>query len=247
MNTHFSIKTNSAHLWRVFLPDFHDVETSMASLLSIDEIERANQFRFPIHRQRFILARAFLRKILGLYLQQPPTALLFTYGPQGKPALRNAALQFNVSHSENMAVYAITSTHPVGVDIEKVECKFNQGIAERFFSREEYQFLKTLPESEQQVVFYQIWARKEALIKAIGAGLFMQLDAFTVAPQQAKSELITYTHDGQEAALQVTAFQAHPDYEAAFAISPAVKEIYYWQWLAAGPMAWAHGAEEGLN
>lgn len=244
MNTHFSIKTNAVHLWRVYLPDFYDAETDMAFLLSTDEAERASQFRFPIHRQRFILARAFLRKILSLYSPPSPAELLFTYGPQGKPALRNAALQFNVSHSEDMAVYAITVTHPVGVDIEKVERKFNQGVAERFFSHEEYQFLKTLPESERQVVFYQIWARKEALIKAIGAGLFMQLDAFTVAPQKTKSELITYTHEGQEAALQVTAFQAHPDYEAAFAVSPAVKEIYYWQWLPTGPIAWVHGAIE---
>lgn len=232
---HSSIKMNVVHLWYVILDDFIKEDQELIKLLSEDEIKRAERFRFRIHREYFIVARAFLRKILNLYTQKPPQKLSFLYGEHGKPYLSHHSfnLHFNVSHSHNVAIFAITSHKEVGVDIEKVEPHFNETIAERFFTMEEYQQLILLPKEEQVIAFYKIWSRKEALIKALGGELYKLINKFTVDLHKNR-ELITFNYGNQQNIFHVETVEISPAYQCAIAMLKPLERIELMRWEKSG-------------
>lgn len=240
MSLNFSIKNHTIHLWRAHLAELSVLENPLLMTLSPDEIQRANRFHFPHHRLRFILARGILRQILSLYTQIPPDEIMFNYGPRGKPALQNheLKLQFNLSHSEDFAVYALTHAMEVGVDIQKREEKYNEAIAERFFSQKEYADLHQLPESEQALGFCRLWACKEALIKVVGEGLYVPLGNFSVSLQE-KSQWVTLTHEQHTQKYYLENFFMHSDYQSAFATDQIVNEKILWEWTSDGPAKWS--------
>jgi Phosphopantetheinyl transferase len=174
------------HVWRAHLgKGLSDIEY-LASILSTDETERANRFHFDEHRHDYIIARGLLRCLLGRYLKIKPDQLRFCYGKYGKPALINECggdwLRFNLSHSHNLALYAVARNREVGIDLEWIRKGFaNEQIAERFFSKEETRVLRSLPGDLQDEGFFNCWTRKEAYIKARGEGLSMPLDKFDVS------------------------------------------------------------------
>lgn len=228
-NTHFSINNNFVHLWRAFLPDFVDKKQDLLPLLSEDEIRRAKRLKFPLHQQRFIIARGLLRKILSLYLNLPAKDIRFFYGEHGKPYVSNTELQFNVSHSHDMAVYALTSHQEIGVDIEKIKPEFKNSIAKRFFSKQEYDDLMDTPETERIKSFYRIWARKEAIIKLMGQGLYVPLKNFSVSFNH-ETGSVSFTYQEKEYHYFFQSFSANLDYEAAIATQSFTEQIIYWQW-----------------
>lgn len=230
-NTHFFIKNNFVHLWRAFLPTFIDKEQDLLSLLSEDEVNRAKRFKFPLHQQRFIIARGLLRKILSLYTNIPAKDIRFIYGERGKPYISDNRLQFNVSHSHDMAVYALTGPAEIGIDIEKIEPEFKNSVAKRFFSEQEYQQLMDLPENKRTKAFYRIWARKEAIIKLIGQGLYVPLNNFSISSAN-QAESVSFVYQEKEYHYYFQSFQANPAYEAAFATESRAEKIIYWQWSA---------------
>jgi 4'-phosphopantetheinyl transferase len=156
-----------------------------STILSPDEIARANRFHFDKDRLHFTRCRSALRHLLTAYLQISPEAIVFEYKDGGKPQLRAnqnpRALQFNVSHSGGLALIAIGSEHQLGIDIEKMRADVDTlALAERFFSPRERASLHTLPESLQALGFYACWTRKEAFLKATGQGLSFPLTDFSV-------------------------------------------------------------------
>ena len=226
MNLNFSIEPQTIHLWHIQFSELENQEKSLLLLLSPDEIARADRFRFPIHRLRFILARGILRKILSFYTGIPPAELGFSYGPRGKPYLKDNKLnlQFNVSHSDDLAVYGFTLGHELGVDIEKISPTFKAGVAKRFFSEAENQALSALPEAVRAQAFYRIWAGKEAIIKAVGEGLYVPLGDITIHLNE-QSQWITLDHAGREEKFYLENFSVHPDYQSAFATRQKVTLI----------------------
>lgn len=235
MTTKFSIAEHIIHIWQVFLPDFYQDESQLLALLNPDEIKRANRFHFPEHRIRFLTARGMLRKILALYSQQPPASITFAYLHRGKPSLENnpSQIQFNVSHSFEMAVYAFTQRYPIGVDIEKIEDKDQLELAKRFFSPQEFQELQQMPELERKPAFYTIWSRKEAVIKTSGEGLHLPLESFSVSAK-AKLEQISFVHEGKSFNYHLENFPVPQGYQAAFATEQEVKQLAFWQWTKWG-------------
>jgi 4'-phosphopantetheinyl transferase len=166
--------------------DRHPSElATLAATLSPDERTRASRFRFERHRSHFICARGVLRAILSASLGVPPGSLVFEYGPRGKPFLANQSgpdgLQFNLSHSGGMALVALTRGVPVGVDIEceKREMEVDS-IASRYFAQAEAAALTRLDQAARVRLFFRIWARKEAFIKALGQGMGIDLHSFEV-------------------------------------------------------------------
>ncbi|MEO8218659.1 MAG: 4'-phosphopantetheinyl transferase superfamily protein [Acidobacteriota bacterium] len=150
------------------------------ALLSVDERERADRFRFPRHARRFIHARAFMRRTLSWYLDRDPAALRFNYGPEGKPSLP-FTISFNQSDSEELAVLAVTLSRQVGVDIESLRSIANaEELAHRFFSPGETRDLMAITEEERDRAFLACWTRKEAYLKATGEGLTRPLSQFRV-------------------------------------------------------------------
>ena len=157
----------------------------LAAALAPDEQQRAERFRFPDDRQRFVAAHGLLRLILSRYTGALPGELRFTYGPRGKPELAGCpgsdALTFNLSHSRQAALIAVARGRPVGVDVERRrEDLDGELIATRFFSPRESEALRALPRAERQAAFYAYWTCKEAYAKARGEGLGLPLDQVEV-------------------------------------------------------------------
>lgn len=178
---------NSIH---VFLCDlrshYHNIDY-FRSLLDSHEQQRANQFITSQHnthliqaRERFIITRGLLKRLLMTLLNKPHDHIHFSYGTRGKPQLEfthqnnnvRPTCLFNVSHSRNHALIALSLMHEVGGDIEYQKKLPNYAqLAARVLHPFEGQWFNCLPLEEQHHAFYQIWTRKEALSKVDGAGL----------------------------------------------------------------------------
>jgi 4'-phosphopantetheinyl transferase len=153
-----------------------------AALLSADERERADRFRFAEGKRRYTAARGQLRQILGACAGTDPARLVFAYAAHGKPRLAEPGLEFNLAHSHALGVVAVTEQTPVGIDVEYVPRRVDlRTIAERFFAPAEAAQLLSLPDAEQLAAFQRCWTRKEAVLKALGDGLSLPLDRFEVS------------------------------------------------------------------
>lgn len=168
---------------------------SAFELLSTDERERANRFHFPRHKRRFVVARAMMRLILGRYLKSQADQLEFTYNAYGKPGIENGCgLEFNLSHSGELAILAVGQNHSLGIDVEFFSARPYAGIGKQLFSPLERLTLAKLPPMLTPFAFFHIWAQKEAFIKACGLGLHYPTEQFDVpalpvAPKEIKDSV----------------------------------------------------------
>ncbi len=156
--------------------------------LDADERARAARFVFERDRQRFIAAHGMLRRLLAACLGAAPASLRFRTLAQGKPVLTGSpdaeGLHFNLSHSHGWGLLGATRRAPLGVDIELVrEVPEWQAIARTNFAPSETAQCLALPVAAQPHGFFATWVRKEAFIKACGAGLSMPLQDFEVGLQ----------------------------------------------------------------
>jgi 4'-phosphopantetheinyl transferase len=169
------------HLWRISLSAPEAEVAQLRHLLAADESARADRFHLQQHHDRFVVARACLRIILSRYLATPADRLQFQYGAHGKPSLMPTAtgqtVQFNLAHSEDLALLAVARDRAVGVDVEKIRSlPAVDRLAQRFFTTREHTALTSLPGCQQETEFFRYWVCKEAYLKAIGAGLTYGLD-----------------------------------------------------------------------
>ena len=176
------ISREEVHVWRI---DLTHADAIDFSVLSDGELERAARFHFENDRSRFKVARAALRSILGRYAQLVPDALVFRQNAYGKPFLTNprtAGLHFNLSHSKDVALLAVSREREVGIDVEFMRPDFTtQEVADHFFSAAEVATLAGVEARLRTRAFFNCWTRKEAYIKARGEGLSLSLDSFDVS------------------------------------------------------------------
>ena len=153
-----------------------------SSLLDGTEAARAACFLAEEDRHRFILAHAGMRRALGRWVGCHPAALSFGRKEGGKPFLIGAKMPgFNLSHAGTQALLAISADREIGVDIEKHDERVAiDAIAQNFFTPKEIAMLTSLPSERRLAGFFTCWTRKEAVVKAIGSGLQMPLDSFSV-------------------------------------------------------------------
>jgi 4'-phosphopantetheinyl transferase len=171
-------------VWLLHLDLPPEQAAANAALLSPDERARADRFAFAEGRRRYIAARGQLRQILGACASADPAALVFAYAARGKPRLAEPLtdLEFNLAHSHQLGVVAVTRQSPVGIDVEYVPRRVDlRTIAERFFAPAEAAQLASLPDHEQLAAFQRCWTRKEAVLKTRGEGLSLPLDRFEVS------------------------------------------------------------------
>lgn len=157
---------------------------ALRPLLSPDEVERAARYKLPELRDRCLLRRGLLRLMLGRCVGRAPETLVFDYGPQGKPLLPGGPA-FNLADCKDDVLMGVApaadSGLGLGVDIERMRVLPDaEGIAERFFAPAERAAFAAVPEPLRAEAFLNAWTRKEAFIKATGAGLSMPLDQFAV-------------------------------------------------------------------
>lgn len=181
----YELTGRAVHVWPVSTHAPDAVIEQFWFFLAPDEMDRAGRFRFDRLRRSFILARGALRVLLGRYLSIAPGGIEFSYGSKGKPALAAPhRLQFNASHSGDLALFAFTLDCEVGVDVERIRPMPDiEDVAKRFFCAEETAELMALPAGQRGHGFFLCWTRKEAYVKATGEGLSTPLDAFRVTLQ----------------------------------------------------------------
>jgi 4'-phosphopantetheinyl transferase len=227
-------------VWRIELAQPAAQVEEFRQTLSEDEIARADRFYFEKDRDRFIVARGTLRAILGRYLKRSPHELRFRYSAYGKPSLDDddgAWLRFNVSHSHELGLIAVTCGREVGVDIEWIRPDVaTEQIAERFFSTHEVAALRALPADRQTEAFFNCWTRKEAYIKARGEGLSFPLDKFDVSLVPGEPARLLRTEGAPQEALRwrLCELLPGPGYVAALAIEGHEWQLQCWQWVKNG-------------
>lgn len=218
---------DKVHVWRASLEQPEETLRQLRRLLSPDERSRAERFYFERDRRRFVVARGRLRQLIGRYLDLAPEAICFSYNAYGKPALARqahpdaAALCFNLSHSHELALYAFTCGREVGIDVEYMRRDIEyEELARHSFSAQEQAVLHALPLDLKSEGFYNCWTRKEAYIKARGAGLAIPLDLFdvTLRPGEPAVLLASREDTREPQRWQFTALAPGPDYAGALAV-----------------------------
>lgn len=157
------------HVWRAGL----EVAPEWArGLLSDDELARAERLLREEDRRRWAASRAILRALLGRYLGVEGPTIQLTASAQGKPALSDGGLHFNLSHSDELALYAFSRDFEVGVDAEHGRrTRDPLPIAGRILGQEEEQRLRALEPPAQHREFLRAWTRHEASAKCLGTGI----------------------------------------------------------------------------
>lgn len=155
------------------LDDDHDMPLAEAAkLLSADEAAKAARFHFARDRDRHIRGRGFLRRVLGRSCGQDPARLAFGTGAQGKPFLQGSTLAFNLSHSQGLAVLALSQSTPLGIDLEFIDRRADiAALARTCLTPAETAVLQALPEAARAARFFAFWTAKEARMKLTGEGL----------------------------------------------------------------------------
>lgn len=219
------------HVWRARLDAASPPESALLEALSPEERRRAERFRFPLHRRRWIASRAALKTILGAYLDRPPREIGFETGPGGKPRLAGrpgaADLRFNLAHSGEWAVVAVALGRDVGIDVERMRRDAPLlDLARRWFAPEEVAGLLAVPAAHRPAAFYACWTRKEAVIKAEGATVPAALRRFAVPVDPLAAEVRA---EGPERSWSVATLEVGAGYAAALAFEgPAEQRRYGW-------------------
>lgn len=231
------LERDEIHVWRIFLDLLPPRPQSLWQSLDEDERERANRFYFRKDRERFIVAHGALRVILSRYVGMKADQIRFLNNANGKPSLARqcsgAGLRFNLSHSQGLALIAVTLGREIGVDIERIRANLDyELIARTFFSQQGTAALETLPHSIRREAFFTCWTREEAYLKARGEGLSL-VDQFHVTRASGERAAVLNTNwvRQEKGRWLLLALNPGPGYVAALAVEGnASFRISYWQW-----------------
>jgi 4'-phosphopantetheinyl transferase len=164
-----------AHVWLVSLNSV--AVYGSEHIISSDERIRAERFHQLQHRTEYVVARICLRKIISKYTGIAPDLLRFEYNEYGKPFITNETqsnLQFSLSHSNGLALFALTLDNAIGIDIEQINSSYvGADIATKSLTEFELAHFKTLKAVEREHFFFSCWTRKEAFSKTLGKGLII--------------------------------------------------------------------------
>ena len=225
------------HVWRARVDSWWRVDDADAGVLNDEELARAAAFVQPADRDRFVAMHGILRHLLGGYLSMQPAEVEFRTGELGKPLLAGGAeqsgLRFNASRSGDWCAFAVASGRRVGMDVERnLLTDDYMTVAEAFFSRTEVEILTSLPRTEHERAFFDCWTRKEAMIKAVGAGLYLDLKAFDVPLDPlSRFELdLTADVDGIGGLWTVACGDLAPGYSGAAAMQGVLDECLRFEW-----------------
>jgi 4'-phosphopantetheinyl transferase len=222
----------SVHVWVGDVRLAPDDLSSLERELSVDERERAHRFRFPRDRRTYVVAHWLVRRVLSRYLDVAPDGWRFDVNPYGKPMLPDHQdLRFNLSHSGELVVVAVTKSREVGVDVERIRPDFaTSEIARHFFAPAEVAALDRLEGMDFVHAFFACWTRKEAYVKAVGLGLSLELDTFAVSiVPEGPARLLTAEGGPREVARWgLHSLELSPGYAAALAVEGPDVAVATW-------------------
>lgn len=175
MRAVLTLERDQVDLWRAALDVSPRAAAALTRSLSSDERARAERFHRELDRQRFVVAHGALRGLLSAYLGIDATDVQLVDDEKGKPRLAPPAsgwLQFNISHSADVAVFGFVRDRAIGVDVERVRKDFPfADVARRSFSAAERATVESLPDERRVDAFFAAWTRKEAYLKGLGVGI----------------------------------------------------------------------------
>jgi 4'-phosphopantetheinyl transferase len=222
------------HVWTVGLDAEPARVCELLESLSGEERVRAGKLRTTELRLRFIVAHGATRSILASYLGVRPDQVVFDVTRFGKPAIAGTQLAFNLSHSDGLALCAVTESGHIGVDVERLRPVTDaDGIAQRYFAPAEAQAYAQTPEADRLAVFFSTWTRKEAFLKATGLGLQRPLDSFEVDVTPAACDpRLTVTRDAVagEPPFYLRSFTPRPQYTGAVALDRPIAMLEFFNW-----------------
>jgi 4'-phosphopantetheinyl transferase len=177
-----TIGLDTVHVWSFALEGPPELVARCREMLSAEERHRADRFVFDRDRIRYTVAHATLRHLLSRYCGEPPASLRFSAAAAGKPSLQSARpLHFNLTHSDERALLAVSSQRELGVDLEKIRSNIEAlAISRHYFFGTERDAIESAPSPERDSLFFRYWVAKEAVLKAQGIGLGFPLDRFRV-------------------------------------------------------------------
>ena len=240
--TELALGPDLVHVWRLPLTQPPAQLAVLAQTLGDEERARARRFHFDRDRDAYTCARGALRTLAGRYVAQRPDALGFGYRARGKPYLTappGDSLQFNVSHSGELALLAFTRGREVGVDVERRRpLQDLRSLAQTSFSPAEYAALLGVPAHDQTDAFFACWSRKEAFIKATGEGIG-QLAEFDVTVRADEPARLLRIPGGAAAGPRwsMRDLPAIPGYAAALVVDGHEVRIACWDWPPGGVAA----------
>lgn len=162
------LRAGEVHLWRAQLTPTDALRNSLSSA----DWVRAGRFHFDRDRERFIASRGVQRHVLAQYLGVEAAEVEFSAGKYGKPLLDHTTLRFNLSHSDDLMLLAVTHGRELGVDVEYMKSNVPfETLADHYFDPEDAWDLRLLPAAQRPWKFYDIWTTTEAQLKASGLGL----------------------------------------------------------------------------
>ncbi len=166
--------------------------TKLLDVLSADEQNRFNRLQNQLAARQFFAGRVLLRYMLCKHYNFSNDAIKIAYNRYGKPLLNDNSLQFSIAHSKAWLVCAVAAD-AIGIDVEKIAA-WRERVAKRFLSKSEYSALTELSTTEKTEQFYSIWTLKESYSKAIGRGLTVPFNSFSIKKSQLNGLFITDDH-----------------------------------------------------
>ena len=234
---HVPLVENEVHVWRASLEAPLSTIYDLQSILSEEEVRRAMQFHFEKDRLHWIVAHGILRRLLGQYLDIDPHKVRFMINAYGKPFTvyppHGSRLQFNLSHSADLALFAVAYDRRVGVDVEYMRASVNcEALAQYHFSANECAALLTLPAAVRQEAFFHCWSRKEAYVKARGEGLSIPLGQFDVSLAPGEPAALLESRENPQATEQWSLRALAPGgrYAGAVVVEGTGWQLSCWQW-----------------
>ncbi len=164
----------------------------LSKFVSQTKLNKINEHQNCMDKKLSLYAEIAVKLIIAKELKIDYKKISIVVDELGKPYIENERnINFNISHAKNIIVIGI-SNNSIGVDIE-FECINGTKIAERFFTRKEYEYIKENVNPGE--AFLEIWTKKEAYIKCSGIGLRAPLNSFCVLDTSLKDKFITFKRD----------------------------------------------------
>ncbi len=177
------MKGKFVDIWQGAILSEHPESIDYYHYLNAEEKQKVSSFIRPELQQKYIKTRGVLRKVLAGYLNEKPEEIKIKIAEYGKPFVEGEFF-FNLSHTGNKFVLAVSDVSEIGIDLEQYKQRKNlAGLVKKCFSAVEIKYWESLSEQQQMIFFYQLWVRKEAFVKAIGRGIAVGLDQCVVDPE----------------------------------------------------------------
>jgi len=214
------------HLWVANRVAYGDRNNLAEFYLSEEEQNRAERFRFGRDRDLFVLGRHITRILLAHYADSTPDKVKIVPDESGKPST-DLRLNFNISHSHDQLLFGFSDSI-IGVDIEKKDSLADiESLGESHFTEIEYQMLMNDSEDKRCDTFFEIWTKKESLVKGIGKGLSISLQDFNVTGRNGKVQWrLPAVQTGD---WYVRELESEPGYKSAFATQNAIVNLSHFR------------------